>query len=243
MPVKDINTFIFISAFAMGAMIVNSLGIWTLYKNREWAEKIKDYCMCFAAGILISSPLIMTLPQAIQKTSYAGFTALAGFLFMYFSNEIIKYKTKQKELAFGITAIEGILIHSLIDGVVYTVTFSISTVVGILTGVGLVVHEFAEGVITFSMLLKGGYSTRKAGIYAFLAAALTTPIGAFIAYPIVQHLSNNVLGHMLGFVAGVLIYVSASHLLPEARDYEKKHSTLAFILGIVFALLIMFTEH
>jgi len=55
MPVKDINTFIFISAFAMGAMIVNSLGIWTLYKNREWAEKIKDYCMCFAAGILISS--------------------------------------------------------------------------------------------------------------------------------------------------------------------------------------------
>ena len=104
-------------------------------------------------------------------------------------------------------------------------------------------HEFAEGVITFSMLLKGGYSTRKAGIYAFLAAALTTPIGAFIAYPIVQHLSNNVLGHMLGFVAGVLIYVSASHLLPEAREYEKKHSTLAFILGIVFALLIMFTEH
>lgn len=149
MPVKDINTFIFISAFAMGAMIVNSLGIWTLYKNREWAEKIKDYCMCFAAGILISSPLIMTLPQAIQKTSYAGFTALAGFLFMYFSNEIIKYKTKQKELAFGITAIEGILIHSLIDGVVYTVTFSISTVVGILTGVGLVVHEFAEGRYNF----------------------------------------------------------------------------------------------
>ena len=90
MPVIDIITFIFISAFAMGAMIVNSLGIWTLYKNREWAEKIKDYCMCFAAGILISSPLIMTLPQAIQKTSYAGFTALAGFLFMYFSNEIIK---------------------------------------------------------------------------------------------------------------------------------------------------------
>ena len=94
------------SAFAIGAMLVNSLGIWILYKNRKWAGKIKDYCMCFAAGILISSPLIMALPQAIQKNTYAGFTALAGFLFMYFSNEIIKYKTKQKELAFGITAIE-----------------------------------------------------------------------------------------------------------------------------------------
>jgi zinc and cadmium transporter len=72
MPVKDINTFILISAFAIGAMLVNSLGIWILYKNREWAGKIKDYCMCFAAGILISSPLIMALPQAIQKKHLRG---------------------------------------------------------------------------------------------------------------------------------------------------------------------------
>jgi zinc transporter ZupT len=185
----------------------------------------------------------MSFPEAIQKNSYAGFTALAGFIFMYFSNKIIKHKTKQKELAFGITAIEGILIHSLIDGVVYTVTFSISTVIGVLTGFGLVIHEFAEGIVTFSMLLKGGYSPRRAGIYAFLVAALTTPIGAFITYPFIQNLSNNILGHMLGFVTGVLIYVSASHLLLEASEYEKKHSTIAFLLGIVVALFIMITKH
>ena len=111
---------------------------------------------------------------------------------MYLRNEIIKYTTKQKDLAIDITTIEDILIHSLIDRDVYTVTISISTVVGIITGDGLVVHEFAEGVITYSMLLKGGYSTRKAGIYDFLAAALTTPIGEVIAYPNVQHLRNNV---------------------------------------------------
>ena len=86
-------------------------------------------------------------------------------------------------------------------------------------------------------------SGKKAGIYAFLVAALTTPIGAFIAYPLVQNLSNDILGLALGFVSGVLIYVSASHLLPEASEYEKKHSTLAFIIGITFTLLIMFAKH
>ncbi len=240
---KEFSTFTWISIFAIGAMLVNSFGIWAFYKKREWAEKTKDYCMCFAAGILISSPLILSLPQALQKNSYAGFAALAGFMFMYFSNKIIKYITKQKVLAFGITAIEGIAIHSFMDGVTYTVTFSMGKVIGLLTGVGLVIHEFAEGVITFSVLLKSGINKKKAGIYAFLVAALTTPIGAFIVYPLVQNISDDILGLALGFVSGVLIYVSASHLLPETSEYEKKHSTFAFIAGVAFTIVIMFTEH
>jgi len=239
----ELSTFSWISIFALGAMLVNSFGILAIYKKREWAEKTKEYCMCFAAGTLISSPLVVSLPHALQKNSYAGFAALIGFMFMYFSNKIIKYKTKQKELAFGITALEGIAIHSLMDGVIYTVTFSTSATIGVLTGVGLVIHEFAEGIITYSVLLKGGISGKKAGVYAFLVAALTTPIGAFIVYPLVQKFSNDVLGFALGFVSGVLIYVSASHLLPESSEHEKSHSTVAFIAGTVFTLFHLFTGH
>ena len=95
---SDITTFVWIAIFSIGAMIVNSIGIWFVYKNIKWAEKTKEYFMCFAAGVLIASPLIMAFPQAIAKNSYAGFAALIGFLFMFFSNKLIKYKTKQKEL-------------------------------------------------------------------------------------------------------------------------------------------------
>lgn len=232
-----------ISIFALGAMIVNGIGIWVIYRSKEWVVKVKEYFMCFAAGILISSPLIMAFPHAIEKNSNAGFAALIGFIFMFFSNKFIKMKTRQKELAFGITAIQGILIHSLLDGVIYTVTFSMSTFVGILTGIGLVVHEFAEGVITFTVLIKSGISSKKAMFYAFLVAGLTTPIGAFIAYPFVSNISESALGLALGFVAGVLVYVSASHLLPEANENPKKHSNIAFLAGIVLAFFIMFTEH
>ncbi len=240
---KEFSTFTWISIFAMSAMLVNGFGIWAIYKKREWAQKTKEYCMCFAAGTLISSPLTMSLPQALQKNSYAGFAALIGFMFMYFSNKIIKYKTKQKELAFGITAIEGIAIHSFMDGVIYTVTFSTNATLGVLTGVGLVIHEFAEGIITFSVLLKSGINEKIAGVYSFLVAALTTPVGAFIIYPLVQKFTNDILGLALGFVSGVLIYVSASHLLPESREHEKKHSAFAFIIGTAFTLFIMFTKH
>jgi hypothetical protein len=40
----------------------------------------------------------------------------------------------------------------------------------------------------------------------------------------------------------VLIYVSAAHLLPEARSYEKAHSVLAFLAGVGLALFIVFSR-
>lgn len=237
------TSLFWIMLFGISAMVVNSIGIWIIHKNREWAQRNKEYFMCFAAGMLISSALIIAFPEAYEKNSQAGLAALAGFAFMFFSNRFIQYKTKQDELAFGITAIQGIAMHSFLDGIIYSVTFSVSTQVGILAGIGLVIHEFAEGVITYSVLLKSGLNQQKALLYAFLVAALTTPIGAIIAYPLVQFLSSSLLGLALGFVVGVLIYISASHLLPEVREHESKHSFLALLSGSILALIVFFIQH
>lgn len=236
------STFSFVALFALSAMVVNSIGIWVIYKNKQWVDRNIEYFMCFAAGVLIASPLIIAFPEALEKNADAGLAALAGFIFMFFSNKFIKHKTQQHELAFGIVALEGIGIHSFVDGIIYAVAFSISTATGVMAGIGLVVHEFAEGAITFSALVKAGVSGKKAIFYAFLVAALTTPLGAFFAYPFVTRMNDAVLGLALGFAVGVLIYVSAAHLLPEAEEHEKEHSYFAFLCGIALALFIMFSE-
>ncbi len=238
---KD-TTFLWIAGFALLSTIINGAGILAVFKYREQAEKAKTYFMCFAAGMLVSSSLILTLPNAARSNTYAGVAALIGFLFMFFSNEVIKHRTKEKELAFGVTAAEGIGIHSFVDGLVYTVTFNVSILVGVLSATGLVVHEFAEGVITYLFLIKGGVNKKLAMLYAFLIAGLTTPLGAFVVYPFVSKLGKPTLGLLLGFVAGVLLYVSASHLLPEAREHEKKHSTVAFLAGIGLSLFIVLSK-
>ena len=234
--------FYWIAAFAIVAALVNSAGIIAMFQRREWAERSLPYLMCFAAGILITTPLIHALPNAVANNPDAGFTALVGFLFMYLSNEVIKRHTGEETLAFGVTAAEGIGIHSLVDGVVYTVTFNISLLTGALAGTGLVVHEFVEGVVTYLVLLKGGVTERTAATYAFFIAAATTPIGALVAYPLVSGLGQGHLGLTLGFVSGVLIYVSAAHLLPEARSYERDHSTLALLAGVGLALFVVFAR-
>lgn len=234
--------FYWIAVFAIVATLVNSTGIIAIFHHRERAERWLPYFMCFAAGILLTTPLIHALPNAVANNPDAGFSALIGFLFLYLSNEVIKRRTRKETLAFGVTAAEGIGIHSLVDGVVYTVTFNISLLTGVMAGIGLVVHEFAEGVITYLVLLKGDVTERTAAVYAFFIAALTTPIGAFVAYPLVSRLGQSHLGLMLGFVSGVLIYISAAHLLPEAQSYEKEHSTLAVLAGVGLALFIVFSR-
>ena len=233
------GAFYWIAAFAIVAAVVNALGIYAIARHREWAEHSMPYFMCFAAGILLATPLLLALPTALAKSSNAGSSALAGFLFMYLSNKVVQRFTGAETLAFRITAAEGIGIHSLVDGIVYTVTFSISLLTGVLAGTGLVIHEFAEGVITYLVLLDGNISERRAAAAAFVVAALTTPVGAFVAYPLVNRVGDASLGLLLGFVSGVLLYVSAAHLLPEARKHERRHSTSAFLAGVGLALFIV----
>lgn len=100
-----------------------------------------------------------------------------------------------------------------------------------------IIFEIAEG-INYTLFLKGS----KRETFHVLWASLTTPLGAFVAYPLVNRLNESHLGLMLGCVAGVLIYISASHLLPEARGEEKKHSSVAFLGGVALALFIVFSK-
>lgn len=236
------TTFIYVLIFSISAMIVNTIGIFVMRKNEVWTLKNKEYFMCFAAGVLITSPLIMAFPNAVIKNEYAGIAALVGFMMMFSVNRIFKSKNTNMDFAFGMTALIGIAIHSFVDGVIYSVSFHVSPVFGFVSGIGLVAHEFAEGIITYSFLLKSGIHKNKAFLYAFFVAALTTPIGALVAYPVIQILSQRVLGLTLGMVSGVLIYLSASHLLPSVSGNEKKHSFIAFSLGVALAFVFFFLK-
>ncbi|MBN1366132.1 MAG: hypothetical protein JW976_15110 [Syntrophaceae bacterium] len=104
------------------------------------------------------------------------------------------------------------------------------------------VHEFAEGVIIYLVFMEAEVKQKTAIFYALLIASFTTPPGAFIAYPFMDKLSGSGLGLMLGFIAGVLIYISASHLLPEAQGDKKEHSVFAFLGGVGLAIFIVLSK-
>src|SRR5690606_3428744 len=138
--------------------------------------------------------------------------------------------------ALGLVPLLGIGLHSFIDGIVYSITFSVSAYTGVLVAIGMVLHEFPEGAVTYTLLVRSGLSQRKSLILAMLARAATAPFGAGVSYPFVSELDGPPLGSLLGFSAGALIYVGATHLLPHAEREPTRFSLVALAGGVLVAI-------
>jgi zinc and cadmium transporter len=126
--------------------------------------------------------------------------------------------------------------------VVYSISFSVSMFTGWLVALGMVLHEFPEGIVTYTLLIRGGFSERRSFALAFLAAALTTPLGTFVSYPFVSRIDPPLLGLLLALSAGALIYVGATHLLPRAEREPRRFSLVALGAGILVAAGIVLSQ-
>lgn len=224
------------------ACAVTGLGIWLISSHEKWAIRWSAYLKSFAAGMLVSLPLMHILPRSIQMHDSAPGLALAGFLALYLFDSLVRSRTgdsgARSQVAGNIAPVLAIALHSYVDGVIYSVTFDVSVLTGVLAATGMVLHEFPEGIITFSLLMEGGLGRQRSAVYAFLAAALSTPAGTLSSFPLVHRASESALGVMLALSAGALLYVGASHLLPSVQHEKAGYAALTLGAGVLVAVLI-----
>jgi len=228
------------------AAAVTTAGIIAIRRYEDWALRNASYFACFAAGVLVSVSFLHIVPKAIALSHNAPFFILGGYLFMHVFNRFVTAfvcdRPATEGYALGLVPMLGIGIHSFIDGIVYTVTFSVSAFTGVLVSIGMILHEFPEGVFTYVLLRRGGLRERLALWGAVSAAALTTPLGMLVSFPIINRIDQPVLAALLALSAGALIYVGASHLLPAAEREPRRYNLLALGAGILVALGIIATH-
>ena len=240
------NTFWTAFGASLLAAVVTTAGIYIIRRFEKWGQNNTIYFICFAAGVLISVSFLLIVPKAFTMNPNAPFYLLAGYfglhLFDRFVNAFVCDKDKCANYAIGLVPMFGIGFHSFIDGFIYSITFTVSIFTGILTATGMVLHEFPEGIITYLLLLRAGFTKRKSLLLAFIAAAITTPAGMLVSYPSISRIDEAILGLLLSLSAGSLIYVGASHLLPQSETEHKKFSLIAMGTGILVAFVIIFSK-
>jgi zinc and cadmium transporter len=228
------------------ACTVTTAGIFAISRYEKWGTDNAVYFMSFAAGVLISVSFIHIIPKSFEMNLSAPLFLLAGFLALYATNRFLSaYICHEYECAdytLGIIPMLGVGLHSLIDGVIYSVTFNVSIFTGVLAAIGMVLHEFPEGIVTFLLLKRGGFNKKKSTWYAFLAAAISTPLGTLISFPVLEKIERSILGGLLAFSAGVLIYVGATHLLPAVERENKGYSFISMGAGILVAIVIVLSN-
>ncbi len=241
------NTFWTALATSSLAAIVTSIGIYTIRKYTDWGQRNSTYFMCFAAGVLISASFLHIIPKSLSMNPNSAIYLLVGYFGLHLFNRFItvfvcQKKPEKETYGLGLVSMMGIGFHSFIDGFIYSIAFTVSVFTGFLATAGMVLHEFPEGIITYLLLIRGGFSKRKAMILSLFAAALTTPIGMLVSYPLISDISKPMLGSLLSLSAGALLYVGATHLLPKAEQEHKKYSFVALGGGVLVAIIIFLSK-
>jgi zinc and cadmium transporter len=237
------KTFIWVMLASCLACAVTTIGIYVISKHEVWGRGNTVYFMSFAAGVLVSVSFMHIVPTSFQMHSQAPVFLLAGYLMLYLFNRFLNLYICQEyrceNATIGIVPMVGIGLHSLLDGVIYSVTFNVSVFTGVLAAIGMVLHEFPEGIVTFLLLERAGFSKRSSALYAFLAAAISTPLGTLVSYPFIDRIARPTLGILLALSAGALVYVGASHLLPEVEKENRRYSVISLAVGVLVAVAIV----
>lgn len=240
------STFWAVLLVSFLACVVTTVGIVVIARYEKWGMDNAAYFMSFAAGVLISVSFIHIIPKSFEMNASAPLFLLAGFLTLHLFNRFLRAYVCQEigceNLTLGIIPMLGVGLHSFLDGVIYSVTFNVSIFTGALAAIGMVLHEFPEGIVTFLLLERGGFNKKKSAWFAFLAAAISTPLGTLVSYPFIERIERPTLGILLAFSAGALVYVGASHLLPAVERENKKYTLLSMAVGILVAVLIVISK-
>lgn len=237
------NTFWTALGASLLAALVTGIGIYTIRHFEAWGRRYSIYFVCFAAGVLISVSFLHIIPKSFELSPHAPAYLLTGFLAMHLFNRFITAFVCERgpnpTYGIGLVPMIGIGFHSFIDGFIYSITFTVSIFTGVLAATGMVLHEFPEGIITYLLLLRGGFSEKTALLLAMIAASLSTPLGMLVSWPYISRIDPPLLGALLSLSAGMLVYVGATHLLPQTEKEHRKYSLCALGAGILVAALIV----
>ena len=193
-----------------------------------------------AGGMLVSLTLLHIAPEAFELSAHTPVFLMVGFfggLGLHFGIGALFPESSDRGQAGAITPLAAVAIHSLLDGMIYSVTFAASFSSGVYAAASLMLHEFPEGVITFAILRRHSFSNRESFIWAFIASAVTTPLGVIVATPFMYGLTPDIIGSLFAVSAGLLLYVATGPLMEPLEEEPPMRSLLALSTGVGLAIL------
>lgn len=214
---------------------------------------VERYAIPVAVGVFLSLVLFELIPETVMASrEWGGIVIAIGFIAFYILAHKLHTKyhhleeedCDQKGAAALILIGDGI--HNIADGVILGGAFLIDPSVGIATAVGLALHEIPQEIVEFGVLLRAGYTRKKA-----VALNLLSACGIFIGTLLVMSLAEYMIEYvwvLTGLAAGNLLFLAASDLLPRIHGNLDHYgsiwnSTLAIVIGFILMTGVLSWSH
>lgn len=227
--------------------------------RRPLAINAERALLGFAAGVMVAASVWGLLVPSIDSSAELGelsfLPALAGFwvgtLFMLLLDHAIphlhlqagKEEGPHTHLRRTTLLVLAVTIHNIPEGIAVGVVFagwlagssSITLAGATALAIGIAVQNFPEGIIISLPLHAEGNSRMKSFLLGVGPGAVE-PLAAILVIAASGALVP-LMPYLLGFAAGVMIYVVVEELIPEASAGE--HSNLGTIMFAVGFTLMM----
>lgn len=226
--------------------LISLVGAGTLSLKRLILDKVLFILVAFAAGTLVGGALFDLIPEAIELGEGLAYQYIAAGIVVFFLIEKLITLQRHRHLLrheghehavkpYTYLNLLGEGIHNFLDGAIIAAAYLTSTELGIAATIAIIFHEIPQEIGDFGILVKGGFSVRKALGYNFLIA-LTAVAGA-LAFLAAGSLIPELVLFMLSLAGGGFLYIALGSLLPELH-HETGGKKMAlqvafFILGIL----------
>jgi ZIP family zinc transporter len=193
-------------------------------------EAYRGLIYAFCAGALIAVALIEVVPDALEILETSGtwlhhhhllFVCTLGFLSFYLLECVFHGHDEHAFPAHdshahhaGLLGATGIGVHSFLDGFAIGQGFHAGEQIGWAIAAGVILHKLADGVSVAGVMLSTHHTLQAATI--MLCVAAFAPIAGVMAQALFA-VPPPIVALLLGWFAGVFLYLGAASLLPSAH--------------------------
>ena len=211
-------------------------------------RKHLDLAISLTAGLVLGLVAFDLLPEVFDGISRSGITPVwpmllfvGGFLaFHTVEKFILMHHDAESQYGphthpkLGLARAVALSAHSFLDGLSIGVGFQVSTAVGTAVAFAVIGHRFADGFDTANFMLL--HNNKISYIKKFLAIVIVMPVLGGVLSLFVSF-SEATISVYLGLFAGILMYIAASNILPQAHA---KSNSLKYIGYTLLGIAIMF---
>jgi zinc and cadmium transporter len=184
--------------------------------------RLVPWLISYAVGTLLGVSLLAVLPEALEQLAPtpALATLLVGVLAFFLLEKLVLWRhchdSRDCEVhpsGAASLVIVGDAFHTFVDGAVIAAAVVTSVPLGITTAIAVAAHEIPQEVGDVAILLRAGYTRRRAFTLNLLAGAGGI-LGA-LAMLIASRTVPQILPFVLSFAAGNFMYIAMADLIPD----------------------------
>lgn len=216
---------------------------------RNPGPRFMSAALGFSAGVMVMVSFAELLQGSADSIGFArahiGFFVGIAVIFLidYFlphesagHQDLTEQQKQSKLMRMSMLVALGIGIHNFPEGMATFAGTLQDPSLGIAIAVAIAIHNIPEGLAVSAPVYAATNSRSRAFLWSFLSG-VAEPVGAGAAALILlPFLTPALLGWLLAFVAGVMVFIAFDELVPTSFSYNQGHIA---ILGVIFGMAVM----